>query len=456
VYNIQKAVSRLDYAPKLKEIEITDIKKGLGVFVPQPNKAVSFAALRETLKKAGYRLDTADITVAGKLVREGDGWLLANELPGQKFLLAGKTLGELTARGIEPDSLVEITGIWKTAGEGASAQEVVELKSVKKDEATTKANPVSLIKDAADGERPGVRFLKAGFVKPSLLPAVKTAEEEKNKSLAPIRTTSPGLTVYQGGAITPRLYFIKQRLGGLEVSRQVLDLSVSYTPTPKLQLEAEIPFSRTSFADGVDSGSGSGLGNITLWGKYRFFRTVKTYGDRQAAFRFGLELPTGKKTAPGMKQINAPAFVRQQLTPINGGFSPHFDIAFSQAGGRVIYGGNVEGILRTTRDGFRLGNEIRVNTDFEYVLLPFVYTKPGKELFVIMESTFLIRNNGRLGGLKVPGSSSTEFYLSPGLQYAADPRFVIEGSIQLPVFRNSGALTLKTDYNLLLGVKYLF
>lgn len=68
----------------------------------------------------------------------------------------------------------------------------------------------------------------------------------------------------------------------------------------------------------------------------------------------------------------------------------------------------------------------------------------------------MTRSNGRLGGIKIPGSYSTEFYLSPGLQYAADPRFVIEGSLQIPVFHNSGSLALRTNYNLLLGVKYLF
>jgi hypothetical protein len=375
-------------------------------------------------------------------------------LSGQKFLLEGKTAVELT-KGIELDSPVEITGVWKTAGQGAAAQEIVEPQSAKKAETAAKTKPFGLIGNAAVGEKPVARFLNVDFVKPSPLRVVD-AEKGSDKPLAPIRATSPGLTVYQGGAITPRLYFVKQHLNGLDVSRQILDLSVSYTPTPKLQLEAEIPFSRVSFDDGINKGSGSGFGNITLWGKYRFFRTVKTYGDSQAAFRFGLELPTGKKTAPTAQQINAHAFVRQQLTPVNGGFSPHFDIAVSQAGGRIIFGGNLEGIWRTTRDGFRLGSEIRLNSDFEYILLPFHYIKPGRELFVIMESTFLARNSGRLGGLKVPGSWSTEFYLSPGLQYAADPRFVIEGSIQLPVFRNSGALMLKTDYNFLLGVKYLF
>ncbi len=452
MYNIQKAVSRLDYAPKLKEVEITDIKKGLGVFVPKPDKAVSFAALKQNLKKAGYALDSADITIAGKLTREGDKWFLLNELSGQKFSLESKTFEKLN---LESDSPVEINGVWKTVGEGATAQEVVELQSAKKAENATKAKTVGSVKNTIDYEKPTVRFLNTSFNKfPSLPPDGE--ESETTKPLAPIRTTSPGLTVYQGGAIIPRLYFIRQHLGDLEVRRQVLDLSVSYTPTTKLQLEAEIPFSRTEFDDGEREGSGTGLGNITLWGKYRFFRKVKTYGDRQAAFRFGLELPTGKKTAPSQDRVNAPAFVREQLTPISGGFSPHFDVSFSQAGGRFIFGGNVEGILRTERDGFRLGNEIRVNTDFEYVFLPFDYTKPGKELFLILETSLITRSNGRLGGLKVPESSSTEFYISPGLQYAADPRFVVEGSVQIPIFRNSGAMMLKTDYNFLLGVRYLF
>lgn len=450
MFNIQKAVSRLDYAPKLKEIEITDIKKGLGVFAPKPDKPVSLAALKQTLKKAGYTLDTADITIAGKIVKEGESRFIVADTSGQKFLLEGKTVGELTA-----DSKVEITGIWKTAGEGAAAHEIVEPQSVKKTEADSKAKTASFVNESPATRESLVRFTNASFVRPLDFPA-ETELKEEPKTLAPIRTTSPGLTVFQGGAVTPRLYFIKQHLNGLDVSRQVFDLSVSYTPTPRLQLEAEIPVSRTSFDDGVSEGSGAGLGNITLWGKYRFFRKVKTYGDRQASFRFGLELPTGKKTAPTAQVVNASEFVRQQLTPISGGLSPHFDIAFSQAGGRFIFGGNVEGIVRTTRDGFRMGNEIRANTDFEYVLLPFDYQKPGKELFVILETSFVVRGRGKLNGQTVADSTSTEFYIAPGLQYAAHPQFVVEGSLQVPVFRNAGREVLRTDYNLLLGIKYLF
>jgi hypothetical protein len=419
VYNIQKAVSRLDYAPKLKEIELTDIKKGLGEFTPKPDKPVSFAALKATLKSAGYVLDAADISVAGTLEQEGEGWVVTIKPSGQKFVLEGAVTG------LEAGSPIEITGDWKTTGKGNSAREVI--------------TPTKKLQ----ASRHDFSFIPATFV---------PVEEDE----APIRVTSPGLTVYKGGAITPRVYLIRQHLGALKVNRQMVDVSLSYTPLSKLQLEAEVPISRTAFDDGVTSGSGVGLGNISVWTKYRFFREVKTYGDRQAALRFGLELPTGKKDAPTQSQINAPAFVRQQLTPINGGFSPHFDLAFSQAGGRFIFGGNAEAVFRTERDGFRMGHEQRLSTDLEYVLLPREYKKPGGELFLILETTFVHRGTGRLNSMTVADSKATEYYLAPGLQYAARPRFVVEGSVQIPVVRNTGALALRTDVNVLLGVKYLF
>ena len=445
MYNIQKAVSRLDYAPKLKEIEVTDIQKGLGVFTPKPDKPVSFAALKETLKKAGYTLDAADITVSGTLAKDDNGWTIIVQPSGQKFALEGPNI-EQSLSEAKAGASIEITGDWKTLGTGASAHEGI--------------SPTRKAKARIENFRIVTfpMFARINFTEER--PAPSESVEPPLKLLspvpgAPIRVTSPGLTVYKGGAVTPRLYFIKQHLGSLEVNRQAFDLSASYTPSPRVQLEVEVPFSRTAYDDHTTSGSSFGLGNITGWAKYRFFRKVKTYGDRQAALRVGLELPTGKRTAPTQTQINAPAFVRQQLTPINGGFTPHFDLAFSQAGGRVIFGGNAEVMFRAERDGFRMGHEQRINTDLEYVI-PKDRLKPGGELFLILETSFVHRSTGRLNGQPVAGSRSTEYYLAPGLQYAARPRFVIEGSYQFPVVRNTGPLVLRNDRNILLGVRYLF
>jgi hypothetical protein len=453
VFNIQKAVSRLEFAPKANEIQITDIKQGLAVFTPKPDKAVSFAALQEALKKAGYTLDAAEITLTGTLTREGEeeGWRLVADPARQSFTLksapAGKRPPDLTA-----GAKVEVTGDWKTekTSTTATTREVITVRSIKPADKAALSGPA---RKFGNRQTLSVKFFRAAYVAGT---STGGEAEAATAAAAPIRTTSPGLTVYKGGAVTSRLHYVRQRLGNLSVNRQVFDLSMSYTPTPRVQLEVEAPVSRTSFREATSSGSGVGLGNVTVWSKYRFFRQVKTYGDRQAAIRFGLELPTGDKDAPDVNEVNAPDYVRQQLTPISGGLSPHIDVAFSQAGGRFIFGGNAEGILRSARSGFRTGHEIRVGTDTEYVLLPRNYRAPGKELFVILETSFVQRCRGRVNGIAVDGSKSTEFYLAPGLQYAADPRFVIEGSVQLPVVRQAGPLVLRTTVNALFGVRFLF
>jgi hypothetical protein len=434
VFNIQKAVSRLNFAPKPNEIEITDIKNGIGVFTPKAEKTVSYAALKETLKKAGYTLAAAKITVNGKLARDASGWSLLTDTSGQRFVLEGEGVDQALPDA-SPNAQVEVTGDWKTAGEGKEIISPLPIKKAGRSHSESGAN---------QAKTEYVDVTSGGPLDATPLP------------VAPIRTTSPGLTVYRGGAFTPRYIYMRQRLGGLKVDRHIMLLDFSYTPTPKLLVEAEIPVTRISFKEGATSGGGAGIANIIVSGKYRFFRQVEAWGDRQAALRFGLELPTGKKDAPGEQQLQAPEFVRQQLSPVSGGLAPHLDLTYSQAKGRFIFGGNVEGVLRSERDGFRMGHELRINTDLEYVLFPRKYDRPGGEVFAILESNFIHRGTGRVVGAPVPGSRSTEYYLAPGVQYAMRPRFVIEASYQLPVARNSGPQALRIERGLLVGIRLLY
>jgi hypothetical protein len=436
VFNIQKAVGRLNFAPKLNQIEIIDIKNGIGVFTPKVDKPLSFTALKETLKKAGYTLASAKATVSGKLVHDAAGWWLVADTSGQRFALVGENVEQfLPSAG--PNTSVEVTGDWKTVSDGKTSREVITPQPAKK--AQTQYQSVGT---AARIEKVDV-----------------TSGEPLNVSslpVAPIRTTSPGLTVYRGGAFVPRYIYTRQQLGKLKVDRHILLLSISYTPTPKLQLEAELPLNRIIFKDGAIAGGDEGIGNFTVSGKYRFFRKVEEWGDRQAAVRVGLELPTGKKSAPGEQHLQAPAFVRQQLSPISGGLSPHIDLSYSQAKRRFIFGGNVEVLLRSQREGFRMGHELRLNTDLEYVLFPLKYDRPGREVFAVLETNFIRRGTGRVNGMPVPGSRSTEYYLAPGIQYAVHPRFVIEGSVQLPLVRDTGPQVLRIERSVLVGVRLLY
>src|SRR4029077_3294688 len=154
--------------------------------------------------------------------------------------------------------ILEITGDWKTSGAGPTTHEVISPTAAK-----AGANSKLLLRHGAF-----LSFAKVSFTEEE---AASVGREnsmnvpEAAIPAAPIRVTSPGLTVYKGGAVTPRLYLIKQHLGSLEVNRQALDLSVSYTPSPRLQLEIEAPFLRTAYDNGITSGSGFGIGNFTGW-----------------------------------------------------------------------------------------------------------------------------------------------------------------------------------------------
>src|SRR5262249_22979287 len=368
-----------DAAPKLQDIPRPDIKHGIGRFAPAPGNAVPFAPLKATLKKAGYTLDSAEITVAGTLVQEGPLWFLEVDGSKQQLLIEG------TLAGRKAGDHVEISGDWQTRDEGGG-REVIRLKM------TNRASS-----SATAGNLTGIEVSLSGVG-------------------APVRTTNPGLTVFKGGGIVPRYFFTQEHLGALTDTRQTIRVGLTYTPTPTLQLEAEVPYQYLSFDQGFRGGSAQGFGNITLWGKYRFFRTLETWGDKQAAARIGVELPTGSTASPGQAQLAEPAFVRQQLSPIAGGTALHSEMAYSQAWHRFIYGADVEGTIRGERDGYRLGNEVRLNTDLEYVLLPRKYQSPGKELFAILETTLAYRARGRSGGLEVPGSSSAVLSLAPGAQ----------------------------------------
>jgi hypothetical protein len=436
-------VSRLDFAPKIDEIKVTDIKRGLGAFTPKPGKAISFASLKAALKKAGYTLDSAEVTVTGALLRDDAGWWIESDGSKQRFAIEAAGADDLLA-GMAPGARFEVTGGWQTEGAGAAAREVIRPRAAQR---LTRA-PAG--HGGAAGSPPGE--IHVGEIHASLAGAGR----EPRARAAPIRTTSPGLTVYKGGAVTARYHFTARHLGALRADHHSLRLSASYTPTPTVQLEAEVPYMWTSFDDGARAGSGHGLGNVVLWGKHRFYRSVETWGDRQAALRFGVELPTAKDHDFNEARVDAAEFVRRQLSASDGGLALRADAAYSQAKGRVLLGANVEGALRTERDGFRKGHELRVNTDLEYVLLPIKYRSPTRELFVILETTFLHNGRGRALGRSAPGSGSTEFYVAPALQYVVSARLVAEASLQVPVVRDAGPLVLRTDRSFLFGIRYLY
>jgi hypothetical protein len=108
------------------------------------------AALKETLKKAGYTLDSAGITVAGTLAKSDNGWSIGIQGSGQKIFLSGPNVDQ-AIDGANVGSSIEITGDWKTVGTGPTAFETVS--------PPRKANPAG-----RDGRASFPTFAKIRFI----------------------------------------------------------------------------------------------------------------------------------------------------------------------------------------------------------------------------------------------------------------------------------------------------
>lgn len=128
--SIGKAISRLEFAPPLNEILITDVLRGVGAFAPKSDVPASFASLQAAIKRAGYTLYSAEITVKGTVERDASGWWVVASGSGQRFSLKGPKAEGVLA-GLNSGTPAEITGDWKTRGKGTTAVEEIALRVVK-------------------------------------------------------------------------------------------------------------------------------------------------------------------------------------------------------------------------------------------------------------------------------------------------------------------------------------
>lgn len=110
MYNVKAAVSRLEFGPKPKEMEVTDIRTGHFVFRPVEGEEVSFQELSEAIENAGYEIEDAAITVTGRVTDDRH-----LETPdGQVFeLSAVGAAGEERLAALEPGSESTLSGAWK-------------------------------------------------------------------------------------------------------------------------------------------------------------------------------------------------------------------------------------------------------------------------------------------------------------------------------------------------------
>lgn len=273
-----------------------------------------------------------------------------------------------------------------------------------------------------------------------------------NVSALPIRTTSPGVGIFEGTVAVGRGIFIRKSGGGAEASAFILPVVANYSPTTNTVFGINLPYVHKSLdVPGIGEESTDGPGDTLLTGKYRFYKTVGLRRQTQAAFQLGLKLPTGS-TSRSVDQRLSP-IARRNLQPGTGSYDFIFDLSYLKQVKRFGVGGNVAYRLNTEDDDIKLGDQFSANLDLGYIILPRKY--PGWELILILETTYLHTEEHEFRDRKVP-SGGDELFLAPGLQYIATENLLLEASFQFPIVQDTKGTAPRIDYNILLGFRYVW
>ena len=280
-----------------------------------------------------------------------------------------------------------------------------------------------------------------------LLLAILTAQPAHAN---PIRANTPGTGVFQRSGLLAGVVVDEKEVGDVDLRELTSFVELRYTPATHWVFSARVPWEENRLERPDETASG--LGDVIVSVKHRFYRWVGPWADRHAAVEVGLKLPTGATDRPVDPDL--PVFLRHRLQPGTGSTDGLIDFVYQQARRRWVFAGDAGYRFNGEGDGgYREGGEARVNLSAQYILFPWVYTKPGHEVFAVLEGTLVDAREDRLWGSALPGTDRTAVLIAPGLQYFATERLFLDLSVQVPLHEEGG---LESRWNALFQFRWAF
>lgn len=271
----------------------------------------------------------------------------------------------------------------------------------------------------------------------------------------PIRANTPGTGVFQRSGVVAGVVADRRARGGAELLALSSFAELLYTPDTHWVFGVRVPYLVESRLElpGARTETASGPGDLVVSVKHRFYRWVGPWADRHAAVEVGLKLPTGATDRPLDPRL--PASLERRLQPGTGSTDGVIDLVYQQARRRWVFGGDIGYRFNSEGDGgYRRGDEARLNLSTQYIVLPRVYTRPGQEVFAVLEGTLVEAEQDRLHDAALPGTERRALLLAPGLQYVATERLFLDLSLQIPVWEDVGRGELTSRWNALFQLRY--
>lgn len=268
---------------------------------------------------------------------------------------------------------------------------------------------------------------------------------------APIQGLSPRTQFFLGTAVRNFVKVSRASNGGERLQVVQIPTILNYNLATDAVITLAVPYviKEKKLVDGSHLAA-RGVGDIRLFGKYRFYRDDFPRGSKQMAATFGLELPTGatNKTKDGVKLL-------PPLQLGSGSVDPFFNVAAGWITAFHTVEGGVQFKYNSPHDGFRFGPVFNYDLSYSYSIYP-GWPVPNAQLNLLLEFNGEHREPSTNRSGKVPNSGGDTIFLSPGIQYILFDNALVEASFQYPVVDQENGKQLNQDYRVLFGFRVLF
>ena len=197
--------------------------------------------------------------------------------------------------------------------------------------------------------------------------------------------------------------------------------------------------------------SASGIGDLTVFGRYTVLRRDWPGRTFRIAPFAGVEMPTGDDDESDAFGRLPPSVVAGSGSwdPFGGVVATYQTLDYeidAQASYRV----------NTEANDVDIGDVARLDGSVQVRLWPRRLGDgvPGF-LYGVLEANLIHQGKNEIGGAANPNSGGTRLFLVPGLQYVTK-RWIIEAGVQLPVFQDLNGSALENDYIFRAGFRVNF
>lgn len=241
-----------------------------------------------------------------------------------------------------------------------------------------------------------------------------------------------------------------------QVTVFALPVMVPYEVIPnKLVVIGAIPFLNKEMKltkEGNRQSRGDpGWGDLKLLAKYQFFQKDTKSSTLRMTFLGGIKLPTGKYNAS-----DAGGPLPRPLQIGSGSFDFYGGPIFTYVQDQLGINTEINFRKNAEANDYQFGDILSANLALGYRILPKVYeTYPSPYATAYLELLSQFSGKDLENGAKLDNTGGSVVLLSPGLQYVLSRTFLLEASLQFPIFQDLNGTQLGIDFSSTLGIRWL-